>query len=58
MKDEILTIIVIVSIIAITAFGTFVHTMNDIKVYPSNNENYVIVESCGQTWACDFIAEK
>ena len=46
------------SIIAITAFGTFAHTMNDIKVYPSDNENYVIVESCGQTWACDFIAEK
>lgn len=38
--------------------GTFCFTMNNIKVYPSNTEDFVMVESCGQVWACDFISEK
>ena len=38
--------------------GTFCFTMNNIKVYPSNTEDFVMVESCGQVWACDFIVEK
>lgn len=38
--------------------GTFWFTMDNIKVYPSNTEDFVMVESCGQVWACDFIAEK
>jgi hypothetical protein len=38
--------------------GTFWFTMDNIKVYPSNTDDFVMVESCGQTWACDFITEK
>jgi hypothetical protein len=38
--------------------GTFWFTMDNIKVYPSNTNDFVMVESCGQVWACDFIAEK
>lgn len=38
--------------------GTFWFTMDNIKVYPSNTDDFVMVESCGQVWACDFIAEE
>lgn len=58
MKNKILTITALLLFNILLVIGTFVHTMNNIKVYSSNDDNYVIVESCGQTWACDFIEEK
>lgn len=58
MRNKILAITTLLLFNILLVIGTFVHTMNDIKVYPSNDDNYVIVESCGQTWACDFIEEK
>ncbi len=55
MKNKILLLIGMFLFVIFSMVGAFIHTMNDIKVYPSDNENRIIVESCGQVWTCDFI---
>ena len=53
MKKTIITSIIAIILVIVTAFTTFIVTMNNLRVSVNEKENGALVECFGQIWYCE-----